>query len=1781
MATYSTTGASKFVQGPNASKIASPSQREPTPADLLKKDQIVDKNKKFKIGEKSEASGTVFGSFGLQYPSAGIETLRSDGVTIVNLAPECRVFVCGGEITKDVKSVSVNFTSDNVSQCEIQLANPRGKYCISPTDLIYGDDKKPMWREDKSIQATYEYDWLKKQIPGSWTLGEQSTKNVNKESKVKKLGKKLLGDQVGSTLNAVLDHVNGKNKSKGQGFTQMVYEIKQMSNYPKAVGETIFDYRDPVYVFFKGRFSSYWYFGFSGIISSIDNQLVYGSTQSITLQCHDIIGILKRKKFTQQGTILSAGVLESSLAQSSESRKFNIFSDVAGNFSQVVKQILFVADDRYWNNVINSHFYFSEKCSLKGIKKQTSSADTTTKTVKEETETAVPGIAPYEKKEQYFQEFYNYHPFNIEHHDKDNIVRDNKGKQFREFLLVDTEDVYNDTNVETIVKYDITFRVLSTKFTSEDQATKSLEEIAKAMDKYAENGITWTIVGHTEMNVPKYGEQSLVWDKNNKYNNIDGGKAFCEYRSGTYNEALDCVDVKEGTYGCKEGAGVTLSKNRCVAVLKLLLKAYGDKYKRIVPLINDMLSNNSGKVISKGSSEPITINKEVKLRSAFSSLEQMCNTDGGVCIQNVGKGYTDKQINILNRRIEFVPSSSSVKIKVEPEGESDSEAYVKDPHKLKFSPMTDIYFQLNEIKVEDFDPQNLNVFYDTSVRYWVKGAGTSIDVPNLYNTTKTGWKHTHGFGVCGIHPALSYTFIDNFDILPSVYFAAKTHDKHIDGTTLNPLDIIREQIYGVGTELGVYNKKNSLGTQKNYFRPRIFLVLPKKFSKDIDVHGFTFAQLTLEKQQAISTWDLVAKLILDYEYTVYTSPMGDLFIEPLMHDFHPLDFSDNIDERSICPRVYNTSKKRYEYKGVDVYFRTYINTNEKQIIGYRKDKAFKFNTQANHPFFISNKDIKRVTETLKPENLVSHVILQGSITGGNGLYENMVSSLEAGSSAVSWLNFKSKIEAIDNGDGTSTIKSKNFDPKKKDNSIFEENAGFYIANGFPTFLADKDSAANSTKTYYQNKKKDLENKYYYRIYNDFMNNKMSLTVQNIIEQATTSLQKMGANNVQTLYNESILSLVTCFSKKKDYVDPDVNGDLVSDGKQGLNGQQLTVLKNLSPQFYEIYEYVGLKQIKSNQSMSIQSSNKLVSASTPKLLSILKNHNIKNLTGENGLLSLTLNKISYGSADITLDTSKTESQLIDELLVNNASDTSKEYGSASSICLQELSILSECSILEQSGNSYKEISDINIELFTIQKKLKSDVSIGYVTRGDLKKYEYLQLYDPSRDYFTKYGWNPGPTVINKYINNGAEAEMYCKVLFDKINSKVYEINCDLIGRPELFLNRPYYIEQQQAIGLLNNYTISFAINSSFSSNTKLSFIRRNAITYGYTAGNLDKVISISGEKADDAHTNAWFNTKALSYLKSIYRGEVTEKRYGALDSIISKSTALGPVGTLAGGGAQAALNKFKKSKKEKAAKEVVPDGIYVAHDWIGHVDYNNKFQGGNYQIFYEKVTAEVTGDPKYTSKLGDQVITQQQAAYIAQCNNELHKAFMILANLELQIKFSQKSIVERTKIINETQNSIDTLMDEYATEYNAEYVSAEILNSIMRQANELGNVQVRARASLSSEREALNTNLENYSTLIYNIYGVAGSYNVSTSKRQVNTTTTASDKGLMNKLYKAIPETDIAKKSLRSKYEVIDDLSLTNSGESLTFSGRVDGVPLYIVYVGPKVDNTAKATGNIA
>lgn len=1695
-----------------------------------------------------EGAGAVFGSFNLKYPTSGIEKEREDGATLINLMPECRVFICGGEISKDIVSVAVNGSIDNVSSCTITIANPRGKYNISTSDLVSGPNGS-LWREDKSIQATYDYDWLKKQVPATWGKNKTDPGNMKSQgSKLKKIGNTIVGKQITATISSVAAGVKNVGASRTQGFTQMLYEIKHYSGFHKTVGETIFDYRDTVQVFFKGRFSTYWYFGFSGVVEAIDNSYAYGSSENIVLKCTCAIGILRRKKWTEQGSLLARGNMEDVFKKTDTARSSNIFTNPSGSFSEVIKSVMWVGNKDYYDKVENSHFFYTPSCD--------SSINWKAEQKAEKELIAAGGqmplrATPYTDPAEYYRKFKSKHPFNMQHKDLNSTTRYNYGKQFREFYL--REDEASTPQQETLPLEAVGLEFIGGRalYVGEKELNKPvrgnipaeppanalavlqrmLEHMKNVLNE-ATSPVSWKVVGHTALIFDSEGAMRVKDEFRSQlrgYDHVDFGPYIMDYAEGWY-----VYDEKHNNEKCfsrkinlpkfnnpgkinYDGAGQQVSEERAHRVLMDLytlakkFAANDTKYNKVKETLKSMVESGN-KASGVGRWEPRNAERiSAKFNSPKTVEEALA-----LAKLYLNKDNSKAEINNINRFVELVPEQSSYtrKAVVKPKGNSDQ--FTKDPHSLHFSPSCAVYLQLNEINIDEFTPENLEVFYNTSVRYWLKGPGTTIDKKQLGNVKATGWKHVEGFGVCGIHPAMTYDFIDNFNILPAIHAETMSNIKLLDGCTLTPLELLKEPIFGIGTELDNFSwaDNEGIGTQRNYFRPRLFLVLPKKFRFN-NPFPKEIAEMIIGMQKTASTWDILQQLILRNEYTIYSSPAGDIFIEPLMHDFHPLDFYAKLDEKAICNR--RNVNGKWVYEGAEIFFRTSIHTREKPVIAYRADKAYIFNTKINHPFFITNKDLRRVTDTIKPENLISHVTLVGSYidpTSDASALANTYVDSKAKGFINRFLDSASSIEATSNESGILQLSGAKHDPFMP---------GMYFANGFSTMQTSVLSTVNSTDSI----QKEIDEKlklFRNKLEINFYKYKNDASVGNIIYTAEAGVKKIIKDSIE-VYNDELYKFIL---QRKDeaWAPPSAIEDLIPesskttsnrqtqdspnaggtsrDGTSGgttaqtskqpvdaLTSYETALIYSQAPNLFELYEYLYKWE---------KTGDRPPAATYPIVLDEL---NINTLKQGNGLLSQVVSKITYGVQNTMLSQDSDTALAIAHLTADLTNEgqlgiPNRSYTNAVVPVVNQLIQLYELIVLSVDSEENKALRDLNDELTALRRRKESLGKVdGYLTRADLKAYEMAQLYDPSKDFVTRYGWNPGPEVTTTFMRNGAEAEAYCKVLFDKINSNAFEIKCDVIGRPELFLNRPYYVEKNQTIGLLSSYGISYTASSPFASNVNLTYLRRNALTYKYTNGNLDKIVAVD----KNSKNNEFFNNKALRFYKSIFESYKVANRYKMLDNLL-------PIGG-ASSAAKVVVSKFSKKREDKVVEEL--DGIYVAHDWIGHTDYDKKYNDLASSVLRTEriLPTEDTSEVKYVANLGGSLITREQSMLIVERNNNLHTAFLVLQSVEKEIEevvFKEADLYERMRIVTrirddaqkqqaDAENDIKVISGQPQTEETKNDLKR--LRKVVDAARQTIDAHNKLRTDIETNLNSITAKSQqlnaNYAKITKLIYGSVGAY----------------------------------------------------------------------------------------
>ena len=100
-----------------------------------------------------------------------------------------------------------------------------------------------------------------------------------------------------------------------------------------------------------------------------------------------------------------------------------------------------------------------------------------------------------------------------------------------------------------------------------------------------------------------------------------------------------------------------------------------------------------------------------------------------------------------------------------------------------------------------------------------------------------------------------------------------------------------------------------------------------------------------------------------------------------------------------------------------------------------------------------------------------------------------------------------------------------------------------------------------------------------------------------------------------------------------------------------------------------------------------------------------------------------------------------------------------------------------------------------------------------------------LYVPSWDWVKLYGYKESPTITKRFLKDKVAANLYVKILFLQFLSDIYTISINMIYRPECILNRPYYIESQEMIGLMSEYTYSYNVDAEITWSANFKYIKK--------------------------------------------------------------------------------------------------------------------------------------------------------------------------------------------------------------------------------------------------------------------------------------------------------------------------------------------------------------------
>jgi hypothetical protein len=402
---------------------------------------------------------------------------------------------------------------------------------------------------------------------------------------------------------------------------------------------------------------------------------------------------------------------------------------------------------------------------------------------------------------------------------------------------------------------------------------------------------------------------------------------------------------------------------------------------------------------------------------------------------------------------------------------------------------------------------------------------------------------------------------------------------------------------------------------------------------------------------------------------------------------------------------------------------------------------------------------------------------------------------------------------------------------------------------------------------------------------------------------------------------------------------------------------------------------------------------------------------------------------------------------------------------------QLSFLSECvlivntQIVEEAYNNVLKVrEELDLEKYRIRNL------------ADAKKLEKEGNYNPAADLMRLYGWNPGPTMTNLYIKNDTEATFYAKVLFNKYLGQTRTINTNIIQRPELCLNRPYYFERTDAIGLLDEFSLKFAIDSESTSDIRLSYIRQNVLSYDYSLGNLDNI-------ADGEHNNEFFAAEAEEYyedLFSLQTDTLSQKAVNRLTTGYGKGTTRVVTSY---------LGENVRNNLQKARQNAFPNTyVYSAHDYLGHIDYDktiNQFS----PLSEEKSTGQFETIFK---GLPDTSFNYKEIQVV--CTN-IYNTFQLLKDARAILNSSEDDIKQKKQDLSKIDDTLIKQKSQLSTLEKNSKSNATAIGKLRREINVNEALKTRLNNQISFYNTDKVSRQYTISNLIQGLYGmVATSYN---------------------------------------------------------------------------------------
>lgn len=263
-----------------------------------------------------------------------------------------RVFIAGYDVTPDILSIDVQQEREGQMSCSLSLANPRHKYIVTKEDLLlYFDNVSaagPVLKNSNFL-PTYGFAQAGVSLEGGGAPPTAPIKDFGHPNS------DTMKNIYQSEVNDVYQRETPASVNPEMTLKEMLWKVKRHSGIFKFENDLIFDYKEPIVVFFQGRFSPLWYFGFSGFLTGFNYNYEYGGSPAI-----EISGSSKKYQFS-----LDTEVTSPALAQeySQEGKNVNNRSDAS--FNNVLKN--FINGKSLKEAIINLFLKFVQDERLGGL----------------------------------------------------------------------------------------------------------------------------------------------------------------------------------------------------------------------------------------------------------------------------------------------------------------------------------------------------------------------------------------------------------------------------------------------------------------------------------------------------------------------------------------------------------------------------------------------------------------------------------------------------------------------------------------------------------------------------------------------------------------------------------------------------------------------------------------------------------------------------------------------------------------------------------------------------------------------------------------------------------------------------------------------------------------------------------------------------------------------------------------------------------------------------------------------------------------------------------------------------------------------------------------------------------------------------------------------------------------------------------------------------------------------------------------------------------------------